>query len=119
MTTNTQQLKQKILSRVYIIYAARRVLSPFMIKIYIALGLFWQLLAHISFLSIIKNAPGLEIGTVPFFAEAFLKTETGIKFLLVIGVLLTTWLFIDIIIKALPILGFGKVSFRLGEKIRA
>ena len=115
--TNATQLKRRILSRIYIIYAMRRVLAPFMLKVYIALVLFWQLLIHISLMSVVKNAPGFDVETISFFTQAFVTTGAGIKVIVVVGFIISAWLMKDIIASVgMPLL--GKLNFRVGERER-
>lgn len=113
MENFNQQLEERIMRRIYIIYALRRVLSPFMVKIYVSLVLLWQLLAQISLASIIQNAPGLDWGAAQFFFSAFVGTEWGVKLVLILAVLVATWLFKDVISFSLSPL--AKSGFRLNQ----
>ncbi len=115
--TNATQLKRRILNRIYIIYATRRILAPFMLKVYITLVLLWQLVINVSLGNIVKNAPGLKLGTINFFTQAFIDTAMGIKILLIVGFVVSVWLMKDMVASVgIPLL--GKLNFRVGERER-
>ena len=99
-TTHTNTLLTKrIMRRIYLLWAIRAVLNPVFLKVIIAGMLFWRSTEHISYLSVIANAPRLtDIGSSIMFARGALMHAEWTTLLLLLGiVIMSAWLLSDIV----------------------
>ncbi|HEY4482883.1 MAG TPA: hypothetical protein VI953_01785 [Candidatus Paceibacterota bacterium] len=100
------QFKARVMRRIYIVTYLRRALSPFAIKCYLALGLFWQIGQYVWVDRVVQNAPGFAhpLATASFFANAFSQTEALVQ-VLSLGVLACVlWLVADLMYKGRHVL---------------
>jgi hypothetical protein len=81
------QLTRSIMRRVYIVWLIKKVLSPFWVKTYILVALFWQLSNTVSVVNIFNNAPGLNnLGkNITFALNAFAGAEPIVQLYVALG----------------------------------
>ena len=81
--TNTKELKEKIMRRIYFISYARKVLGKRAIEIYFAIILLGGLILQVSIVDVFKNsfkANNLAFGNLfNFYSQAFANTELVVK----------------------------------------
>jgi hypothetical protein len=92
-------LKQRIMWRVYTIWAARAVLSRTALKIYILLVILWRSTAYVSYGNVWNNSPDLTDvgGNVRFYSGAFTHTDLTSAVLVLGIILLLAWIIFDLI----------------------
>lgn len=88
-------LKQRVMRRVYAIWALRKIFSPGMVKMYLVAVFLWELGRQVFVAEIFSNSPRLiDVGeSAQFFVSAFTGTNIVVQgivvALLVIATLLT------------------------------
>lgn len=108
-------LKRNIMRRVFFVYTLKKLASPFWVKVYI-MGIFgWQILANVSIVNVIENAPWLNVsGNISFFSYAFMHTGFLVQTLLVGTVFTLAWVCKDFIVRKN---GTQNLFGNLGSKI--
>jgi hypothetical protein len=94
------KLKKRIMRRVYAVWFAKRITSPFVIKFVVLILFIFRMGSYVSFSNVVANMPSF--ASYGFFWSAFLNTETALKLLLVGVFLLAVWLLRDIKISFSP-----------------
>jgi hypothetical protein len=92
-------LKQRIMWRVYTVWAARAALSRTALKVYILAVILWKSTAYVSYGNVLRNAPEItDIGSnARFFKGAFSHTDSTTAVLLLGIILLIAWIFFDLL----------------------
>ena len=90
-------LKQRIMWRVYTIWAARAALSRTALKVYILAVILWRSTTYVSYEKVLHNAPSLTNveGNVEFYSGAFSHTEHTNAILFIGLFILTAWVIFD------------------------
>lgn len=91
------ELQDRIMRRVRIIHAAKRLASPVFLKIYAIAFLFLGVVREISLGSVIQNIPKDPALQVNFLTGAFLGADTAVKLVTIAGAFLFLWLAKDIL----------------------
>ncbi|OHA24465.1 MAG: hypothetical protein A3D52_01130 [Candidatus Taylorbacteria bacterium RIFCSPHIGHO2_02_FULL_44_36] len=96
----SQQLKRRVMARIYAIYVLRQTTSPFCLKtitlgVAVTSGLFWLSLDHI-FINMFSTVDGLT-PLLNFSWSAFLNTELPVQFIVVLSSGIILWLAWDIL----------------------
>ena len=86
-------LQQRVMRRVYAIWALRKISSPAFLRAYIAVALLLQVFSGVSIVSVIHNATytSSKLAIIDFFARAFLHTNLIVQSLLVGLAILMVW----------------------------
>ncbi|OHB17958.1 MAG: hypothetical protein A2749_03020 [Parcubacteria group bacterium RIFCSPHIGHO2_01_FULL_45_26] len=87
MSSNTNnEIKSKVMRRVYIVSYIRRALSPMALKLYAVVFLLWGIGRQVFVAKVIENAPSFSspLADLHFFTNAFLGTEFLVQ-ILVLG----------------------------------
>lgn len=92
-------LKQRIMWRIYAIWAARAVVSRTALKAYILAVILWRSTSYVSYGNVWNNAPDITDvgGNVQFLGGAITHTETTTVVLAVGILLLVAWAIFDVI----------------------
>lgn len=101
-------LQKKIMRKVCWTCYLRRVINPFMIKIYALLAVIVGVASTVSITNVIANMPSISnfTGLYSFYMYAFNNTEILVK-AFVVGIALFTILLIVDVIKRVPKLSFS------------
>ena len=90
-------LKKQIMRRIYLIWCVRQIFTPITLKLFILLGLSFQVGRYISLENIFVNMQSYSIsGLYQFFASAFLNTELTVQATIFVGGILAIFLARDI-----------------------
>jgi hypothetical protein len=97
MNNTNDQLKRRIMRRVYAIYAIRLALHPTTLRLAAVLALFWRSTAYISYTNVLANSPSIfDIrGELNFLQAALANTETVTFTMLAAVGVLAIWLAAD------------------------
>jgi len=95
-----EQLKKKIMRKVYLTFFLRKVFNPMAIKLYMLATFLGTSVSFVSFGSVLANTPRItDIGALySFSTSAFLNTEFAVQFLSA-GALLAIFLLMKDIVK--------------------
>ena len=92
-------LKQRVMRRVYIMWTLRKIFSPGMVKVYLAVAFLWELGRQVFVAQVFSNSPSLsQIGeNVHFFLSAFTSTDVGVQLVVVAFVVIVALLVRDVL----------------------
>lgn len=94
-------LADRIMRRVWLIWAVRLALHPATLKALLGVALFWRSTEYVSYKDVLANAPAWSDvpGNVVFAVNAFANTD-GATALIVMGTLLITiWFLKDLFVR--------------------
>lgn len=89
-----EDLKIRIMRRIYITNMLRKTFAPFMLRVYIGIVVIWQLVLSVSLSNVFENLPGIShpFALYNFASSAFMNTEMWVKILSVCLFLVVLWL---------------------------
>lgn len=92
-----QQLKNKIMMRVYAVWFIRKATDSVYLKLAIPLAALWLMSFYVSILKVAENFPkGLDLGAYyNFTVSAFFKTEAATLVLFAVTLFSISWLVRD------------------------
>ncbi len=99
MSSTFFTLKQRIMWRVYTIWAARAALSRTALKVYILAVILWKSTEYVSYTNVWDNAPNITnvAGNVQFLGGALSQTETTNAVLFLGLLILFAWIVFDLV----------------------
>jgi len=93
-----EQLKRRIMRRIYFMFVVRRALSPIALKLYASVSLLLFMVSQVSLWDIIANMPRVtNIGAFySFYTSALVNTEFAVQAILIGIVFFIVWMILDI-----------------------
>ena len=94
-------LRQRIVRRVYLIWFAKKLLSPRAVKAYIFAGFLAEILGTVSVRNVIANSPSFSdvTHTSEFFGSAFVNTDMTVQISLFAIIFMAAWLLHDMFLE--------------------
>jgi len=92
-----EQLKRKIMRRIYFMFAVRKALSPVALKLYAFIALLWFGVSQVSMGNIIANMPQVTNVSAfyDFYTSALVNTEFAVQMILAGIAFFIVWMIWD------------------------
>jgi len=100
-------LKNKIMRRVYAIWILKRVFSLSSVRMLAFIALFIKFIKEVSVLNVIHNLPSITniIDNFNYLSYAVTNTEASVQLYLTGIMVIVTWFIADLLLKKIPFIG--------------